>query len=60
MGWTLATARAQPYEELLLLAADFLLEAEDVPLPPSGGAGPAPPAAPGRERKKRTVRYEAA
>jgi hypothetical protein len=59
MGWTLATARAQPYEDILLLAADFLLEAEGASPPPEGPRG-APPPAPGRTRQTHTTTYTAA
>lgn len=60
MGWTLATARAQPYEDLVLLAADFLLEAEAAPQPPPDGAAPGPSAnGPANKRVRRTTTYQA-
>lgn len=60
MGWTLATARAQPFEDIVLLTADFLLEAEGMPPSPEGPSGGTPSPAPGRKRVKRTTTYQAA
>ncbi|MFY0567062.1 hypothetical protein ACN28E_24935 [Archangium lansingense] len=58
-GWTLATARAQPYEDLLLIAADYLLEAEE-PQPPPAAPPPQPPSStPGRKRVARTTQFQA-
>jgi len=56
MGWTLRRARAQPYEDLVLLAADNMLQAESVERPTASE----PPPPPGRRRETRTVHYEAA
>jgi hypothetical protein len=50
-GWTIEQARAQPFEDLLLLAADAALEQEE------GREASAPKAADGRTVQRRTISY---
>jgi hypothetical protein len=56
MGWTLKRARAQPFADLVLLAADNMMQAEAVERPTPSASPPSS----GRKVVARTVRYEAA
>lgn len=56
MGWTLATAREQPFEDILLLAADAIMEAEGL----RSTTADTPQSQPGPHRTTQTVVYEAA
>ncbi|HZI07228.1 MAG TPA: hypothetical protein VEZ71_24630 [Archangium sp.] len=58
-GWTLATARAQPFEDLVALAADYILEAEEMKGTTPAVEPPRPDAPSGRKRVTRTTQYMA-
>lgn len=58
MRWTLATARAQPFEDIALIVADHQMEFEAHSDGPSGG--PVSTGTPGRKRVTRTTTFKAA